>query len=159
MSIPSRLTNYLQQHGTRYELCRHPHSRSSAETARTAQVPPGQLAKAVVLEDEQGCVVAVLPADKSVMPHEVAQLLGRQQLRLVQERRLGELLDGCEPGAVPPLGMAWGLETVIDDELEQREELYLESGDHEQLLRLSQDQFHALMHGARWGRISRRPLH
>jgi Ala-tRNA(Pro) deacylase len=159
MSIPSRLSNYLEQHGTRYELCRHEHSRSSAETARAAHVPADQLAKAVMLEDDKGCVVAVLPANKSVMPHEVAQLLGRQDLRLMEERRLGELLDGCEPGAVPPVGMAWGLETVIDDELEQREVVYLETGDHEQLLRLSQDQFLALMHGARWGRISRQQMH
>jgi Ala-tRNA(Pro) deacylase len=159
MSIPSRLSDYLNQHGTRYDVCWHPHSRSSAETARAAHVPPGQLAKAVMLEDPHGCVIAVLPADKSVMPHEVAELLGRQELRLVEERRLGELLDGCEPGAVPPVGMAWGLETVVDDELEQREVVYLETGDHEQLLRLSQDQFHALMHGARWGRIGRAQMH
>ncbi|NML15439.1 aminoacyl-tRNA deacylase [Azohydromonas caseinilytica] len=159
MSIPSRLSNYLQQHGTRYELCMHPHSRSSAETARSAHVPPSQLAKAVMLEDQHGCVIAVLPADKSVMPHEVAELLGRQELRLVKEPRLGELLDGCEPGAVPPVGMAWGMETVVDDELEQRELVYLECGDHESLLRLTQEQFHALMHGARWGRIGRAPMH
>jgi Ala-tRNA(Pro) deacylase len=159
MSIPSRLSQYLEHHGTHYEVCRHEHSRTSAETARMAHVPVNQLAKAVLLEDEQICVIAVLPADRSVMPHEVAQLLGRQELRLVQERRLGELLEGCEPGAVPAVGMAWGMETVVDDELEQREVIYLEAGDHEQLLRLTQEQFHALMRGAKWGRISRMSMH
>jgi Ala-tRNA(Pro) deacylase len=159
MSIPSRLSDYLQQHGLRYELCRHEHSRTSAETARIAHVPQNQLAKAVMLEDDQICVMAVLPADKSVMPHEVAQLLGRQELRLVDERRLSQFLEGCEPGAVPPVGLAWGMETVVDDELEQREVVYMEAGDHESLLRLTQDQFHALMHGAKWGRISRTQMH
>jgi hypothetical protein len=44
MSIPERLSNYLDQHGVRYEVCTHEHSRSSAETARAAHVPPHQLA-------------------------------------------------------------------------------------------------------------------
>jgi Ala-tRNA(Pro) deacylase len=51
------------------------------------------------------------------------------------------------------------METVVDDELEQREVVYMEAGDHESLLRLTQDQFHALMHGAKWGRISRTQMH
>ncbi|HET9643174.1 MAG TPA: YbaK/EbsC family protein, partial [Burkholderiaceae bacterium] len=62
MSIPSRLSTYLEQHGVHYELCAHPPSRSSAETARTAHVLPHQLAKSVLLEDDQGYVLAVVPA-------------------------------------------------------------------------------------------------
>ena len=40
MSIPARLSSYLEERGVRYELCPHEHSRSSAETARTAPFHP-----------------------------------------------------------------------------------------------------------------------
>src|SRR2546428_3535094 len=56
MSIPSNLANYLDQRGARYEVFAHAHSRTSAETARSANVMPSHLAKSVVLEDDLGYV-------------------------------------------------------------------------------------------------------
>lgn len=159
MSIPSRLSNYLDQLGVGYEVCPHEHSHSSAESARRAQVQPRQLAKSVVLEDETGCVMAVLPADQRVMLGEVARMLGRRELHLSNETRIASLFTECEPGAVPPVGMAWGVDTIVDEALEASDVVYLESGDHESLLRMSHDQFHELMSTVRHGRFSRTPVH
>jgi Ala-tRNA(Pro) deacylase len=55
--------------------------------------------------------------------------------------------------------MAWGIETIVDDELEANEVVYMESGDHERLLRVSHDQFHALMLTARHGHFCGDPTH
>ena len=159
MSIPSRLSSYLDQHGARYEVCPHEHSHSSAETARSAHVLPHQLAKSVILEDELGCVMAVVPADRHVVVGDVARLLDRHGLRLSDESRFAALFDGCERGAVPPVGMAWGIETLVEDELEAGEVVYLEGGDHESLLRMSREQFRQLMSSARHGRFSQVPVH
>jgi Ala-tRNA(Pro) deacylase len=145
MSIPSHLSTYLDQRGTRYEICPHEHSRSSAETARSARVPAHQLAKSVVLEDDAGCVMAVIPADRTVSVDDFGHMLGRHRLRLAHEGRLALLFKDCDTGAVPPVGMAWGVETVVDDELEANNIVFMEAGDHESLLRLSHDQFHELM--------------
>ncbi len=154
MSIPPRLSDYLNQNSARYDVCAHPHSRSSAETARLAQVPEHRLAKSVILEDDNGCVLAVVPADSRVQLAEVSRLLGRHALRLSDEAKIGRMFDDCEPGAVPAFGMAWGVETVVDEELESCPEVYVESGDHESLLRMSSDQFSQLMSTARHGRFS-----
>ena len=108
MSIPSRLSNYLDQRGARYETCVHKPSRTSAETARVAQVLPHQLAKSVIVEDDEGCVMAVVPADKTVMLGHPCRLLGRKELRLSDETRIAILFEDCDRGAVPPVGMAWG---------------------------------------------------
>ena len=159
MSIPSRLSNYLDQRGARYETCTHKPSRSSAETARAAQVLPHQLAKAVILEDDTGCVVAVVPADKTILLGHLSQLLGRKELRLSDESRIAMLFEDCDRGAVPPVGMAWGMETIVDDELESNDVVYMEGGDHERLLRMSHEQFHELMSAARHGRFCKKPLH
>ena len=159
MSIPSRLSSYLDQRGARYEIHAHEPSRTSAETARTAHVLPHQLAKSVIVEDDTSCVMAVVPADKVVMLGHLSQLLGRKELRLSDENRIAMLFQDCERGAVPPVGMAWSIETIVDDELEANDVVYMEGGDHECLLRMSHEQFHGLMSVARHGNFCRRPLH
>jgi len=154
MSIPLRLSSFLEQYGTRYEVCSHPRSRTSAETARRAHVCAHELAKSVLVEDEAGCVLAVVPGDRMVRLGELSRVLGRQYLHLADEQRVATLFAGCERGAVPAFGMAWGVETVVDDEVEACPIVYLESGDHEHLLRLAHEEFHALMRPARHGRFS-----
>ena len=69
------------------------------------------------------------------------------------------MFDDCELGAVPAFGMVWGVETVVDEELERNHEVYVEGGDHEQLLRMSGMQFSDLMGSARHGHFSRTPAH
>ncbi len=159
MSIPSRLSSYLEQRGTHYDLCAHEHSRCSAETARSAHIPPHQLAKSVIVEDDAGCVMAVVPADRSVKLGQLSRLLDRKPLRLADEARVASLFTDCERGAVPALGMAWGIETVVDDELEASAVVYIEGGDHEHLLRMTHEQFHELMLGARHGHFCGEPIH
>ena len=159
MSLPSHLTSYLDQRGTQYEICTHDHSRSSAETARSAHVPASQLAKSVILQDDDGCVMAVLPADRVLMVGEFSRLAGRYRLRLADEDRVAALFEDCERGAVPPVGMAWGIPTLVDDELESNDVVYMEVGDHEQLLRMSHEQFHTLMSAQPHGCFSKSPMH
>ena len=151
MSIPSRLSSYLEGRGAQYEVCMHEPSHTSFESARSAHVSPHQMAKSVILEDDRGCVMAVVPGDRHVMLGQLARMLGRQDLRLSDENRISMLFDDCERGAIPPVGMAWGVETVVDDEVESSDIVYLEAGDHESLLRMSRDQFHDLMSPARRG--------
>jgi Ala-tRNA(Pro) deacylase len=159
MSIPSRLFKYLVERGARYAVCEHHHSRSSAESAHAAHIPLHQLAKSVIVEDETGCVMAVVPADQDVMLDQLSQLLGREPLRVAAEDRVAALFADCDRGAVPALGMPWGIETVVDDALETRPVVYVEAGDHERLLRLSHDQFHELMRSARHGRFCGERIH
>jgi Ala-tRNA(Pro) deacylase len=153
MSIPLRLSSSLEQRGVHYEVCPHRHSRTSVQTARTANVAPHDLAKSVFVEDDAGCVMAVVPADRKVKLGELSRMLGRKHLRLADEQRIAELFTDCERGAVPALGMTWNVETVVDDELEARTVGYIEGGDHERLLRLSHDQFQALMATVRHGQF------
>ena len=121
MSIPTGLPLYLDQHHVRYEVSEHRWSRSSAQTARLAHVPPRSIAKSVILEDELGLLMAVLPADKYVMLGQLGRLLNRSELHLSDEQRIAAVFTDCDRGAVPPVGMAWGIETVVDEELEDHD--------------------------------------
>jgi len=160
MSISPTLANYLERCGAQYELCAHAHSRSSAETARLAQVPEHRLAKTVMLEDDDGGVVlAVVPADARVHVGHLARMLGRSSLKLSDEAKIKSMFDDCDPGAMPAFGMAWGVETVVDEDLERNPEIYVEVGDHEQLLRMTRSQFCELMSTARHGQFTKSLIH
>ncbi len=159
MSMPSRLSNYLQRRGIQYDVMSHAHSHSSAETARSAHVKPHQLAKSVILEDDDGCVMAVVPADARVNIGAIARMLGRDQLHLSDEERLCELFPDCDLGAIPAVGMAWGMDTVVDEALDDNAELYFEAGDHDMVIKLSRQQFHELMREAKRANFSRPAAH
>ena len=61
------------------------------------------------------------------------------------EVELKDIFQDCELGAVPALGQAYGIDMIWDDELLACDDIYIESGDHEQLLHMSREQFAALM--------------
>jgi Ala-tRNA(Pro) deacylase len=157
--IPSRLIDYLDRSGARYELCPHDPSVTSLESARSAHVVPHQLAKSVLLEDDTGCVMALLPADKRLSVQELAGMLGRGDLHLATEDRIASVFSGCQRGALPGIAQPWGVETIVDDELESSAQVYLEAGDHEMLLKLSHEQFHELMRDARHGHFCSAMVH
>jgi Ala-tRNA(Pro) deacylase len=58
--------------------------------------------------------MAVVPADKYVMLGRLGQLLNRHELHLSDEQRIAAVFAECDRGAVPPVGMAWGIDTVVD---------------------------------------------
>lgn len=159
MSISHRLTDYLDRHGAQYEIFEHEPSHTSTETARSAHIPAAQLAKAVLLEDDSGCMLAVVPADKSVLLGQLSEMLGRKSLHLCDEQRIASMFDDCVPGALPPVGMAWDVETIVDDELDGNDVVYLEGGDHEWLLRMSAEQFRELMGPALHGHFCGSRMH
>ena len=153
MSIATRLKWYIESHGVDYQTRAHPHSSSSLETARKAQVSPERLVKCVLLEDERGYVLAILPSSRRIDARALRRQLGRK-LELASEAELALIFADCEPGAVPAIGPAYGIPVLIDDSLDARSDLYFESGDHEELIHMQQRDFMQLLAGARRAHFS-----
>jgi len=146
MTIANQLKTYLQQQETEYRLITHPHTGSSMETAEKAHVPGDALAKGVLVEDEEGFLLVVLPSDYHIELETLHKLL-HQEVKLAEESEVATLFPDCEVGAVPPIGMAYEVKTIWDpsSSLGQRDEVYFESGDHQHLVRVTGKQFHELM--------------
>ena len=144
MAMAPLVEDYLQRHGARYDVIEHPRSRFSQETAELAGIPGDHLVKAVVLEDEDGVVLAVLAATRSVHIGKLSAETHRR-LRLADENELPSVFPDCKPGAVPPLGPAYGVRIILDDSLEALEHLWFEAGDHEHLVHMTARQFMALV--------------
>jgi Ala-tRNA(Pro) deacylase len=147
MTIASTVSRYLAEYDVPYDVMGHAHTVSSAQSAAVSHVPGHRLAKSVVLEDDRGYLMAVLPADRRLDLGELQRQLKRH-LVLAGEDELGHLFRDCEVGALPAIGPAYGLETVIDDTIAEQPEVYFEAGDHEQLIHVSAEVFETLMGGS-----------
>lgn len=133
MNALHRIERFLDEHMIPFDIVAHPHTQTSLATARSAHVSSGRLAKGVLLQGNECVMVAMIPADQEVH-------LGRlgleqdQEFSLADETSVSELFPGCDPGVIPGLPQAWGVEMIWDDALMAEPDIYLEAGDHERLV-------------------------
>jgi len=143
MSIPKKMRRFLDSKGIEYHVIPHRHTVSAAGSAREAHVPADQVAKSIVLEDEQGYLLAVIPASRRIALNEIRIDLDRD-LEFAREDELAKLFPDCEIGAVPATGELYGVPTVIDTGLKNQPDVYFEAGDHEDLIHVSGREFERL---------------
>ena len=144
MAIATTLKSYLEDHHVNYDVVNHIHSATALESAHSAHVPSHQVAKAVVLADANGYIVGVLPSTNRLDLNWVNESLGRR-LEMAPENELPNLFQDCDPGAVPALSNAYGLDVIWDEQLTNASEIYIEAGDHENLIHMHGDEFCKLM--------------
>lgn len=155
MTIASTVSQYLDEHSVQYRVIPHEHSATSRESAHKAAIREDYVAKAILLKDDLGMVMAIIPASSSLDMRAVHDETGRSHLQMADESELAKVFKDCEIGALPPLGPAYGLTTLIDTDLESRDTVYLESGDHESLVALDGRDFDQLMSSSHHCNISK----
>ena len=152
MAIAPTLQKYLDQNVT-YEAIPHEPTLSSMRTAEACHVSGDGLAKGIVLRRNGGYMLAVLPASHHIRLADLRKQLGKD-VDLADEMEIDRLFRDCAHGAVPPVGECYGLDVIVDDSMQEQPEVYLESGDHETLLHMSQAQFARVTAHAQHGRFS-----
>jgi Ala-tRNA(Pro) deacylase len=143
--MSTRVWAYLDAQKIRYDTVNHAHSNSSIEAAMAAQLSPSSIAKAVLLEDHEGRhLMAVLPSNHKISLQKLQRQLDLE-LHFVDEQQVYAMFNDCDPGAVPAIAQAYNMNAIYDEALSNRGDVYLEAGDHETLIHLTQDQFGKLM--------------
>jgi Ala-tRNA(Pro) deacylase len=150
MSIAKTVDYALALTRVDYEVLRHHHTSTSLAAARTAHVDPGSLAKAVVLKDSIGPLLAVVSASARLDLDKLRKTLRRPTLDFLPEDELDQLFFDCDKGAIPPLGPDYRVPTVVDKRLRDTDDVYFEAGDHEDLVHVDQTSFRTLMRGAEY---------
>lgn len=153
MPVAKRLKQFMEERGVKYTVVLHRPTPSSSKTAEACHISGHNLAKAVVLKDERGFALAVLPASRHVRLNALQEWLSRN-FSLASEEELGEIFIDCDLGAVPAVGNAYGLEVLVDNSLSDTSEVYIEAGDHKSLLHLTGKEFEHLMEHAEHGAFS-----
>ena len=154
MSIASTVDFALTLTDVDFQILKHAHASSSAESAHRAHIAEEQLAKAVALKDELGPLLAVIPASHRLDIESLRSMLRRPQLDLMSEEEIGRVFFDCETGAVPPLGPDYRVPTIVDRVLMKMDDIYFEAGDHRDLVHVDRTSFRKLMRGVEFTRIS-----
>ena len=153
MTTALRVAAYLRNAQVDYETVGHPAAPTSSEIAQSAHIPGNQLVKAVLLKDEKGHLLAVLPSTHHIDFGAIKSLF-YQSLDLASEIELKSYFPDCDLGAVPPIGAAYTLDTIADKSLQAEEVLYFEAGDQNQLIKVDKATFVTLMAAAEWAYFS-----
>ena len=144
MAMAITLRKFLADNGAAYDILSHPYTLSSQSTAMAAKVPANLIAKPVVLEDDYGYIMAVIPASGRLKIGKLNHVVHRN-LGLATEPELKDLFADCSTGAIPPVGEAYGITTVVDDGLDDHDDIYFEAGDHKELIHVKGSSFQRLM--------------
>ena len=153
MAISITIQNYLEDRGIIYVPLAHSHTETSSMTAEASHIPGSRLVKAVIIKDDDCYKMALLPASHHLRLNELQGLLSRE-VELATEEEFTALFDDCDIGAIPALGMAYGLEVIVEDKLAKTGDLFFEGGDHETLVHLQAEDFKGLVTDAPHGHFS-----
>src|SRR3569623_350286 len=156
MALATALVRYLIRNGVSYEVVAHRPTASSVAAARRARVPAGWVAPRVVLLDDVGFLLAVIPAASRLHLGRLYRQL-RRNLCLATEEELQALFKDCSLGAVPPLGAVYGLDVVVAEALLGLPHVYFDGGEHFELIKISGTDFERLLSSAVQARISGPP--
>lgn len=154
MSLATRVRWFLDHNHIDYDILHHEPSMTALEAGLRARVPAGRVAKCVLLEDDRGYLLAILPAACHISFNAIVDLLDRR-MDLATEPEIDEVFSDCALGALPAIGRAYNVPMLVDDSLLRMPDVYFEGGDHEDLVHVGRDAFHKLMEDALHGRIRR----
>jgi len=145
MPIPQTVRTRLDREHVHYEVLPHSQTFGALQVARTLDVPEEHMAKVVIVKVKQHFVTTVLPARWTVDLHGLRKMFGTHRVRLATEQEITELFPDCEVGAMPPLGMLYGLPVYVDRSLAQDGEIVFEGGTHSEAISMRYWDFAALM--------------
>ena len=148
MSTSITVRRFLNKQDVRYATTEFNGSIDEMFKHGNEKINPSQIAKAVVLKDIRGMLMAVLPGPHVLDINAINRQLHRN-LREAPAEDYQTVFADCSPGILPPLGEAYGFETVIDDGLLDQDLVYFVSGNENELVRISGYDFQ-LLHSNAW---------
>jgi Ala-tRNA(Pro) deacylase len=135
---------FLRDRGIWFESIEHKPTFDAFSLAETVNVVLQEVAKPVLLRVDDGYVLVVLPASKSVDLMRIRQLLQAEHVELASEADCGHEFVDCEFGARLPFGSQYGLRTLMDESLRHDDEIVFEGNTHREAIRMKRADYVAL---------------
>jgi Ala-tRNA(Pro) deacylase len=124
------LQTYLDENEIHYRLARHDRAYTAQELAAAEHVPGRTVIKPVVVRADGQWVMCALPASYKVDLGELASQLLAERVELVTESELRSRVNDCECGAEPPIGLLYGMPTLMDESLVRDTHVIFQAGTH-----------------------------
>ena len=130
------LLKYLDSKKVRYELTRHRPAFTAQQVAAEEHVSGIQVAKPVLIKADDKYYLCVLPACHKIVFPALTQYLRAEDVRLADENEMAAIFGDCQLGAEPPFGHLYGIDTLMDDSLEQGVTILFQAETHEHAVRM-----------------------
>ncbi|MFC3151323.1 aminoacyl-tRNA deacylase [Litoribrevibacter euphylliae] len=153
MSIARNLATYLNDQAIHYQTIFHPESHSASDSARSANIPLHNMVKAILLNNGDNYLIALIPADHKLDISRVNKEL-MSHWSFAKETDLTKIFQDCTPGSIPAVPSAYHLSAIWSSCLSDIDKLYMESGDDKALISMSNRQFMSLIATQAHGNIS-----
>ena len=125
MSIATTVGDALAFEEIDFRILRQKSTLSPVQAAERAGIPPEGLARAVLLKDPYGYILAVIPAlhepDLALLQDNL-----HRRLSVATSQDLDDLFCDCAVGSVPPIGPWYRVPTVVDIALRDQPEVFFE---------------------------------
>ena len=140
MSVAPTITRYFEQHKIPYKVHDVKRIDSVNGTAKKMGVSPSSLVYAVALNDRFGVILALLASHRVLDHQKLSSLMGRKLVPASTAQILSVFRD-CDGVFVPPLGEAYGVRTIMDDEIVDNDMIYMLAGDSRHIIQLRTKDF------------------
>ncbi|NOX93038.1 MAG: HDOD domain-containing protein [Gammaproteobacteria bacterium] len=148
MSTSITVRRYLDKQDVQYSVIHCPVDAQGRWQGDIGDISPFRVARAMILKDISGMMMAVLPITHRLKLDALNRQLHRK-LVPAEERDYRGVFADCSPGILPALGEAYNFETVIDDSLLDQDFVYVASGNAGELVRITGQDFQ-LLHSNAW---------
>ena len=148
MPVPDKVRQYLDKNRLLYDVREMAPFTSLPAAAAAAGVPSSATVQSVVLKDDIGLIMVLVPADQMLDLDALGKLLHRR-LESATEQQIKQVFSGCEPEFVPPLAGLYGLRSIVSEALTTCTDLYFTAGDACRLFRVSSKDFFNYLNSGR----------
>jgi Ala-tRNA(Pro) deacylase len=141
-----RIIEFLNGNNIKYVMTTHSPAYTAQEVAAAAHVPGRQFAKAVIVRIDGELAMAVVPATCKVDTFALRSALGAEFVEVVDKPVIAERFEGCQLGAMPPLGNLFGMQTYVDREIAKSDDIAFNAGTHSDVVWMRFDDYRRLVH-------------
>jgi len=152
LALSERLSRFLARKGITYQqLETEPVANLDAAVLASGK-PQHDFIKATLLIDINGVVMVVHRFDSTLDMDAVYQFTGRR-LQPLTARQTSRLFGDCDAGFVPPIGAAWELPVLVDEDVVTAESVIFSGGTDHSLVEMDGRAFRLAQAGARQGHL------
>jgi len=146
MAVNERLKWFLDQQKIAYQTLPHREVFTAQEVAAATHVSGRQLAKVVVVrENDGGHLMVVLPAACRVDLTALKAVTEKRKLSLAPETEFARLFPDCDAGAMPPFGNLYSMPVYIDACFPRAKDIFFQGGNHREVVQLSYQDYERLV--------------
>ncbi len=153
MTVAPTLQEYLDYNELEYEVVDHLPKKLKQVNPENGVITGDRVAKPVLLGDDDSYLLAVLPYSHRLDIDRLNQAMARS-LVIMNQNELDATFTDCDRGAIPPTGELYGVDTLADPALFDKDEVFFESGDAKLMIRMTGSEFRKLLKDAHVHKIS-----